>query len=181
MAVRATMAPLIGRVRELIADPAGAGQAFSNQAVQDALDRQKLVVRYGQLSFHRSSAALTGQYLEYFSEYTDWEDGATLTDFGLHAITASSADLLTGYWTLATNTYPPVYVSGQTYDVYRAAIELLRMWGGRDPVVAAGKAMLVKVYQPMVRTKTIMLTRTDVNTCAYPDGELPLPPNARRG
>jgi hypothetical protein len=127
---RSTMVDLILRVRKLIGDTGGS-PVFVDDDVQEALDKQRQVVRYGQLDFDSNQVAVSGFYLDYFAGMGDWEQGAQLYALGAVLLTPATADLLTGHWTFSTTTYPPVYVVGQTYDVYRAAADLLDEWAAR--------------------------------------------------
>jgi hypothetical protein len=86
MAVRTTMANLILQVRDLLADPAGASQTFTDQQIQDALDLRREDVRTyplrGEPTF---SAGGPLSYLDYYADCVVWEDGATLLGSGYQA------------------------------------------------------------------------------------------------
>lgn len=126
MAVRATMVDLIAQVRLLIGDPAGASQQFTDQQIQDTLDRDRQAA-YG-LPLDATPEPGTGRYLRYTAPMGDWEADAALADVAGAALTPDSGNVLTGEWVFAESTLPPVYLTGQTYDCYSAAAMLLRMW-----------------------------------------------------
>jgi len=127
---RASMSTLIAGVRGLIADPAGPGQVFSDDAVQDALDRYQTVVRYAPLhpepTFLPSGVA---QYRDYYATIGDWEADEQLVNAAWQVLTPATADRLTGHWTFASpGVAPPVYITGKVYDVFGAAADLLEAW-----------------------------------------------------
>lgn len=133
MAVRTTMQTLIDRVRLLIYDPAGAGQVFSDQEIQDALDRHRETVRYLELTpaeTYASGGAIS--YLDYYAPFSDWEEDAALYDSTYTKLETVEADYLTGHWVLTESTYPPVYLVGKRYDPYAAAADLLEAWAGHE-------------------------------------------------
>ncbi|MGQ9809705.1 MAG: hypothetical protein ACUVS8_14440 [Armatimonadota bacterium] len=133
MAVRATMAELIGRVRALIGDRAGADQTFDDQTIQDSLDRHRVEVRYLALSPLPSYAV--GGVVEirtYRAPAGDWEADETLYSGEYAPLSPSAADRLTGQWTFPAHQPPPVLIVGKTYDVYAAAADLLETWAAAE-------------------------------------------------
>lgn len=133
MAVRASMADLIARVRLLINDPAGAGQAFADQEIQDALDRHRSDVRYLELTGGETVAQGGAvSYLDYFADRGDWEADEKLYDSSFAELAPATSDRLTGHWTFAANTDPPVSIVGKSYDVYAAAADLLETWAAKE-------------------------------------------------
>lgn len=135
MTVRATMADLIGKVRSLINDPPSATQTFSDQEVQDHLDRYQLVVRYAILQ--RAPTLSPGGildvsgYRDYYAQIDWWEGDETLYDAAYNLLTPTAADRLTGHWTFAAGVLPPVRIIGKVYDLYAAAADLLELWAQR--------------------------------------------------
>lgn len=119
------MADLIGRTRALISDPAGAGQVFGDQEVQDALDGHRTVARYTMLSPDPTQSAGGVSYLEYHADVGDWEAGTQLVSASYSALAPSVSDYQGGRWTFAASTPPSVYILGQTYDINGAAADLL--------------------------------------------------------
>lgn len=130
---RPSMAALITQVRLLIADPAGSGQAFSDDEIQTALDRYQTVVRYAPL--HPEPTLLpTGvaEYRDYFANRGDWEADEQLVDASWNTLTPATSDRQTGHWTFASpGQNPPVYIVGKTYDLYAAAADLLEAWAAK--------------------------------------------------
>src|SRR2546430_2047175 len=116
MAVRSTMAQIIGRVRTLINDPAGASQTFDDQTIQDTLDDSRQDFTNEELITKPTFVSGTIQYLYYWHELGSWEGGVVLKQFLSVVVTPSASDFIAGYWTFATNTRPPVYISGSTHD-----------------------------------------------------------------
>lgn len=128
MAVRATMADLISEVRTLIADPAGASQQFGDQVIQNALDRRREDVVQRELAYDRTRTASGYAYKTYRAAEQHWEANAVLEDSSYAPLTPATSDLITGTWTFAASTPPPVYLTGATFDLYGAAADLLEAW-----------------------------------------------------
>lgn len=150
MAVRSTMASLITKVRSLINDPAGGSAVWTDQDVQDQLDRTRMDVRYELLRAAPTilNAPSTANqpsiiWADYFSSFQWWEDDVVLQ--GTNIPTAASWVVLTpvltenevGHWAFEASVftagtvpgqYPPVFATGKSYDVYMAAANLLEMW-----------------------------------------------------
>jgi hypothetical protein len=86
---------------------------------------------------------------------------------------------IVGHWQFAQTTLPSVFITGKTYDVYRAAADLLERWAARwalsyDVNVdgqslkrsQAGMALqnLARQYRMQQRAFTISTTRTDTGS-----------------
>ncbi len=171
------MADLISRVRLLVADPAGASQVFDDQAVQNALDRHQIVVRYAELRAEPTFGA-TGLYQDYYAGMGDWEADEALYDAAYIALTPSAADRLTGHWTFEAGQLPPVYIVGKSYDMYAAAADLLEAWAAREKLnfdfdtdgqsfkrsqKAAALLALAREYRRQQRPASVAMVRTDAN------------------
>jgi hypothetical protein len=148
MAVRASMSDLITRVRLLCGDPASASAQFTDQTVQDWLDRTQQLVRYELETaapdiVPQTNAPAAFNWATYVSRYTDWEADAVFqcgTKNGQNwaIITPLTADYQRGVWTfdvtlptISTSIpaqLPPVFILGKVYDPYLAAAELLELW-----------------------------------------------------
>lgn len=124
------MAELIARVRLLIGDPASATQQFSDQQVQDALDRYREDVRYLELIEQPTfeTAPTSTAWLDYYADRGDWESDAVLYKSDWSALTPATSDYLTGHWTFSSTQYPPVFIVGKCYDVHMAGAELAETW-----------------------------------------------------
>ena len=123
------MATLITRMRVVIADPAGASQAFSDDDIQHAFDERRTDVFEAQLA--PSPTTVVGpvvSYLDYFAPRAPWEDDLVLKDGKNAVITPSVSDNLVGHWTFATNQVPPIFITGKFYDLYGSAATLLDEW-----------------------------------------------------
>ena len=98
---RSTMAALITRLRTLVADPAGASQAWADDDLQLALDAHRHQARYAELAPLDTVApggAIT--WLVWVATRTDWEDSPELVNSAYTVITPASSDLIRGRWTL---------------------------------------------------------------------------------
>src|SRR5258707_12983780 len=131
MPVRGTMASLIARTRLLITDtvPAGSGQVFADQDVQNVLDESRIDLYNQPLVPQWTYSGNTPQVLDYFapSQWGDWEDDIVLKQYLTVVVTPASTDDIVGHWTFAQSTLPPVFITGKTFDIYRAAADLLEM------------------------------------------------------
>ncbi len=158
MAVRASMADLLTRLRRLIGDPAGASQVWDDQSLQDYLDVRRKLIRYLPLVPEVSIApGGTVQYVNFRTPASedagaiawlgatawpvtswllvgpaeavpglgDWESDAALYANDYSVLTPTASDLIQGRWTFAASQIPPVFATGQTYDLYAAAADVL--------------------------------------------------------
>lgn len=138
MAVRTTMTDLVYRTRLLIGDPTSANQTFTDNAVQDALDRERTDVLQDngrQLRPDWPWLTGTGGGAKEFYDYDgwgDWEADAILYDGGGNLVTATSADYLTGHWSFAVIQPAPLFVVGKSYDVFAAGYDLCLMGAGME-------------------------------------------------
>lgn len=128
------MTELIYRVRSLIAD--NPASIFSDQEAQDALDRRRQWIRYALLVPQRT--VLPGgevQYLDYFANLGYWENNVQLIDRTYsninNLILPDTSDLLAGHWQFSANQYPPVWIVGNTFDIYGSAADLLEQWASK--------------------------------------------------
>lgn len=150
MAVRSTMADLIARVRQMIADPAAnSGQQFADQDVQDRLDYSRQDIRYEPLIIAPSivnTASTSNQasviFADYYSKYQWWEADVVLQGQGANGaawvmLTPTSSDYITGHWMFENTPFvngtvpgqmPPVFATGKVYDLNRAAADMLEFW-----------------------------------------------------
>ena len=133
MAVRSTMADLIARVRAEIGDPTGSGQTFSDQDIQDALDRRRFDVLMVPLRAVPTYPAGVAKWLDYYAPRGLWESDETLYDNARAVIAAGfTADRLIGHWTFAATQIPTVFITGKCYDIHAAAADLLEDWSAKE-------------------------------------------------
>lgn len=131
-ALRNSMADLITRTRLLINDPAGASQVFSDEDIQDTLDRRRMEQNECALAWRPETApGGTVSYHDFYAPRGDWEDSAILKDRTYAVITPDTADYITGHWTFVANQVPPVFITGVTYDLAGSAYDLLDMWASK--------------------------------------------------
>lgn len=179
MAVRNTMSALISRVRTLTNDtlPSGSGQVFDDQTVQDVLDASRADVKNMAMDYQPTFSGSTIQFLDFYTKLGDWEDDIVLKQYLITVVTPSLSEPIAGHWQFADSTLPPVYASGKTYDVYRAAADLLErqaaQWVLRYNVVVDGQNMqrgmvtkalqdLAHTYRMKQRASSSKLVRSDV-------------------
>jgi hypothetical protein len=126
MAARPTMKKIISRLERLLQPSAGG--PWDADAMQDALDEHRTLIRYQCLiavaSFLPGGAV---QYKEFIAppDMTNFEEGATLVDGQYNPLTPTESDLITGRWLFATDQRTDVMVSGAIYDLHGAAADLL--------------------------------------------------------
>lgn len=134
MAVRASMSDLITRVRVLIGDTQAApNQQFDDQTVQDILDLSRVNVRSALLRPSPSPAASGLMiYRDYYADVGNWEADVTIQDGAFNILSdMATSDYLTGHWTWnlpSPGRIPPLFITGQYYDIYCAAADLLERW-----------------------------------------------------
>jgi hypothetical protein len=171
------MADLIGRLRTLVGDPAGASQTFDDQTLQDYLDRHQTVARYARLRPKASyGAGGVVEYLDYYADVGDWEADETLVDGSYAELSPAAADRLTGHWAFETSQGPPVCIVGKFYDVYGAAADVLEAWAAREKLSfdfdADGQAFkrsqkvamllqMAREYRRQQRPAFVLQVRTD--------------------
>jgi hypothetical protein len=80
-----------------------------------------------------SSVASGGavNYKEFMAPRGFWEDDPVLQSNGYATLTPSANDHLIGRWTFITGQTPPVFITGQVYDLWGAAVEVLEAWIGK--------------------------------------------------
>jgi hypothetical protein len=179
MPVRNSMGSLIYRERTLINDllPAGQGQVFTDQQIQDVMDQTRQNIRYLALAPSPTYLGSTISYLDYYSDWTDWEDDLTLWQYRIISVSPAVSENITGHWTFAATTLPPVFIIGKTYDVYRTAADLLEqraaMWMMSHSLTVDGQNLargqvlpmilqLAKTYRMKQRAITIGTIRSDM-------------------
>jgi hypothetical protein len=188
MAVRDSMADIITTVRELIGDESGEDELFTNQQIQDALDRRRAdVVR--QVLAPVTTVAEGGDvhYLTYIASTGHWETDVVVQDGNFKTLTDATtpvaidtAEYLTGRWTLDVSQTPPIFLTGKTYDVYAAAADMLDRWMGLTKedydFLSAGRTFkrsqsfgqlknLRDTYRAQGWLRTSLMVRTDM----YPE------------
>ena len=176
---RSTMAALIARVRLLINDvlPAGNGQIFTDDQIQDVMDERRLDVRNGSTIPKPTFTGSTIQFLDYFTELGGWEDGMVLKQYLVNVVTPSTIEPIAGHFQFSSTTLPPVYITGSLHDIYGAAADLLErqaaQWVLSYSMTVDGQSLqrgqvvtalqnLARTYRMKQRVRNISLTRTDV-------------------
>jgi len=174
---RSSMAALITRTRLLINDPSGAGQVFDDQTIQDILDACRSDVINWRMIWRPTYQNGVVQFLNYYIELGDWEDDVSFTQNLLTTVTPTTSEPIAGHWFFSTSTYPEVYITGKTYDVYKAAADLLERWSAKQAqqydVIVGGQTFrrsqsfealqkLALSYRRLQRPFTSSMIRTDI-------------------
>lgn len=176
MAVRSTMTALILRVRLLINDTQSP-PVFFDQDIQDVLDESRVDVLNGTMRYQPTYSGTTILFLDYFTELGGWEDGMLLKQYLTVLVTPSLVEPIAGHFQFAASTFPPVFISGKLYDVYRAAADLLERWAAKWVLrynvnvdgqglqrnqVQRGLQTLATTYRKKQRAGTISMMRSDL-------------------
>jgi hypothetical protein len=192
MAVRPTMAALITRVRRLINDPLSTSSVFMDDEIQEVLDASRQDVKNQTLTPKPTFTGSTIQYLDYYASMGDWEDDVIFKQYLTVTVTPSVSEPIAGHWVFETTTLPPVFLSGKTYDVYRAAADLLERWSVKQAfcydINVAGQSLkrgqittallnLANQYRRQQRAVSISAVRTDLVSPGESNG-LTLAPGA---
>jgi hypothetical protein len=175
---RTTMAALIARVRQLINDPSGVDQLFSDDDIQNVMDEGRVDVRNQVLKATPTFSGSTIEYLDYFSDLGSWEDGYALKQYLITLVTPAVLEPISGHWQFAASTLPPVYISGSLHDIYRGAADLLErqssQWMLKYNFASDGQSFqrsqvidniqkVIHSYRMKQRAGAIRMSRTDVN------------------
>lgn len=179
---RATLAPLIASVRTLINDtlPVGNGQIFTDDQIQSVMDEGRIDITNHSLKPRPTFSGSTVQYLDYYSEpwLANWEDGMVLKQYLTVPVTPSVIEPIAGHFQFAANVFPPVFISGLSHDVYRAAADLLErmaaQWVLSYSITVDGQSLqrnqatrsillLAKEYRRKQRPRTIPVKRKDLS------------------
>jgi len=122
------MSALISRVRVMIFDTGGS-PLLSDDVIQDKLDECRDEFRYLGLQAMPTFTTTGIQYNDYYAVVNGvqrgmWEADETLIWGNFTTLTPTSSDEIVGHWTFS-NQLPPVLLAGKSYDIYRAAADLL--------------------------------------------------------
>lgn len=197
MAIRPAMLPIIDKVREMIGDPASATMQFSQQQIQDALDESRFDVRYELLVAAPTVTRTTGPTAEfvwilYLSQFQYWEADTAITQWGdFTQRTPVKVEFITGQWQFSylipdgqmvpdsdfPGQYPPIFVTGRSYDIYAASVKMLQLLKAKLMLTtfnfsAQGQSFqaegifatvneLISEYSRHIKPRMIALERTD--------------------
>jgi len=171
------MAALILRIRDLINDPAGSRQVWTDDQIQGVMDESR--VDYGNevLQAVPSFSGTTIQYLDYYHDLGGWEDGMVLKQYLTQVVTPTTSERIAGHWSFSTSKLPPIYISGSVHDRCRAAGDLLERWAAKWVLsygfssdgqsfqrqqAATMLQALAKTYRQKQRPRMIIATRSDL-------------------
>ena len=171
---RASMADLISIMRTQFLDDPNA-LVFDDIQIQTALDLHRLDLfqeKLDQADDVQPSRIIF--WRDFYSGRNYWEADAQLQDHNFAYVTADVAEPLIGHWHFNTSQIIPLYVTGKTYDMYAAAVDLLMQWKSKlklqvDFVDASRNYQrtqriraidgLIKTYRSRMRLRTIRQTR----------------------
>ena len=174
---RSTMANLILRMRDLINDAPGASQVWTDDQIQGVMDASRQDIGNAVLTAFPTYSGSTIQYLDYYSDWTDWEDGMVLKQYLTQVVTPTTSEPIAGHWSFSTSKLPPIYITGSLHDIYRAAADLLERWAAKWVLsygfssdgqsfqrqqAATMLQALAKTYRQKQRPRMIIATRSDL-------------------
>jgi hypothetical protein len=129
------MANLIARIRIMLNDtlPAGSGQVFTDQNIQDVMDETRWDMGNLALVPYVTYSGSQVQYLDYYAPtgMNNWEDDLVIKQYRTVVVTPSASENILGHWMFATTTLPPLYITGKNYDQFRCAADLLERWAAQ--------------------------------------------------
>lgn len=129
MAVRPSMSYIITFVRDLINDPAGSSQKYTDQQIQDRLDLNRLDLYISELEpqdFLTSSGSI--EWHDFFSRLSFWETDYTIQTVNGTTKVPDIGEPLIGKFHFNANIVNTLVISGRVYNTYRVAATLMTMW-----------------------------------------------------
>jgi hypothetical protein len=177
MAVRASMADLIARLRVLVGDPVSATKTFEDQALQDELDARRTDVVEAALRARPSfGSGNTTVFVDYFAPRRQWEDNVVLYDVHGAVLTPTGADLVAGHWTFAAGQPYPVFITGSFYDLYGTASAVLEAWAAisaRDFDFTMNAGPTQQTFNRSQKTDGLLKVAAELARRAIPPGPRP--------
>lgn len=198
MPIRTTIASLIAEVRLMIADTDTSCQQFADQVIQNHLDATRDDVRYEELTpapavvnLMNTTAGAQLVFADYYSQFQWWEDDAVIQDGHFAQLTPLASDMIVGHWQfqldvfntgIAPGQYPPLFITGKTYDLNLAAATLLEFWAAtaaraydftadgatfRRSQMQAGLLKQAEYYRRQARVRSMQALRSDIRTTAH--------------
>jgi hypothetical protein len=123
--VRASLLPLISRVRREIGDEASSA-TWTDAEIADALEEYQSIVRYAPLHPYETRLPNgTLQYLDFESGMEWWETDAQVVDGSWDVKTPTSFNWKNGRVSFTTHQVSALYISGKRYDLYAAVENLI--------------------------------------------------------
>lgn len=129
MAVRTSMSYIITFVRDLIDDPAGGTQKWTDQQIQDRLDLNRLDLYIQDLhEVDTLTSAGRIEWHDFFSKLPFWETDYVIQELDGTASTPNTAEPLIGKFHYTAHQSHPIVITGKVYNVYGVAATLMTMW-----------------------------------------------------
>jgi hypothetical protein len=130
MAVRASMADLINFVRDLIGDPAGPDERYSDQQIQDRLDLQRKTLSMSPLCATKTLTPTNEyEYKHFESGWDFWESSAVIQVRNTgEVLTPDAPNYLGGDFDFDESVSEDLVISGRVYNVYGVASNMIIMW-----------------------------------------------------
>lgn len=129
MPVRSSMQYIITFVRELISDPAGASQQYTDQQIQDRLDLNRLDLYQSPLKEQETlQDDGTYEWHDFFARLPFWETDFVIKQPDGDTLTPDTSEPLIGkFHFTAHQEEVPLSITGKVYNVYGVAGTLVTM------------------------------------------------------
>jgi hypothetical protein len=184
----------------MIGDPESPTQQFLGSDIQDTLDETRQDIRYLDLEIAPSivnTASTLNQpsviFADYYARFQWWESDAVLQGINVATgaawvvLTPLASDYITGHWQFeltpfvngtVPGQYPPIFITGKTYDLNYAAAELLEMWAAtltgaydiavdgqnlRRSQLMSMKLQAAQIYRRKAKPRTVKIVRDDIS------------------
>jgi hypothetical protein len=133
MAIRGTLQDIVKRVRGLIQDPAGEGQTFSDEDIQETCDQHRIDIDMELLEGTLVPRAGVWLCQDFYSEWGFWEADARITDAGGNLIPLNEVhtEYRFGHFYTVSSQAQPLYATGKVFDPFGAATDLLVQWAAK--------------------------------------------------
>jgi hypothetical protein len=133
---RDSLAFLLTELRRLIGDPADASQFWSDDDLQSVLDRHRQDYQDWELVAAPRIVNGSYSYRDFWARERlgNWESDATISDSQGTVIAhdEDASEPLLGHWVFASSQTKTLYLTGKSFDLYSAAVEVLRSWAARE-------------------------------------------------
>jgi hypothetical protein len=180
---RTSMAALIARVRDLINDPAGVSEVWTDDQIQNVMDESRLDIVNQEMTPKITYNAGQALFLNYYTAIGNWEDDYVIKQYLYNTVSPNTLEPIAGHFAFNSTTLPPLYITGKQHDIYRSAADLLERWAAKSlqqfafssdsqsfqpQQVVDNISKLVRLYRSKQQPRTISMTRSDLNAGSDP-------------
>lgn len=163
--MRVSMAALVGRVRALVDTVGQEDWTFTDDQIQDALDRHRCEYRYLQLTPLPTKTSSSTTYLAFTAPVGDWDTDTVLYNNSFVAQSPTTSDYINGRWVFSSEPTRPITLVGFTYDRHAAAADLLKQLMVKyrdDATVRLALEAAISNFEGQQRAEAFDLVRSDI-------------------